>query len=43
MNGKEEHIVIDIGFKMFFPDFKSNAMYKGMDLGKEYTLEELGL
>lgn len=43
MNGKEEYIVIDIGFKMFFPDFKSNTMYKGMDLGKEYTLEELGL
>lgn len=43
LNGKEEYIVIDIGFQMFFPDFKSNAMYKGMDLGKEYTLEELGL
>ena len=43
MNGKEEHIVIDIGFKMFFPDFESNIMYKGMDPGKEYTLEELGL
>ena len=43
MNGKEEYIVIDIGFQMFFPDFKSNTMYKGMDLGKEYTLEELGL
>ena len=43
LNGKEEYIVIDIGFKMFFPDFKSNTMYKGMDLGKEYTLEELGL
>ena len=43
MNGKEEYIVIDISFQMFFPDFKSNTMYKGMDLGKEYTLEELGL
>lgn len=43
LNGKEEYIVIDIGFQMFFPDFKSNAMYKGMDLGKEYTIEELGL
>ena len=43
MNGKEEYIVIDIGFQMFFPDFESNTMYKGMDLGKEYTLEELGL
>lgn len=43
LNGKEEYIVIDIGFQMFFPDFKSNAMYKGMDLGKEYKPEELGL
>ena len=43
MNGKGEYIVIDIGIQMFFPDFKSNTMYKGMDLGKEYTLEELGL
>ena len=43
MNGREEYIVIDIGFQMFFPVFKSNTMYKGMDLGKEYTLEELGL
>ena len=43
LNGKEEYIVIDIGFQMFFPDFESNTMYKGMDLGKEYTLEELGL
>ena len=50
-NGKGEYIVIDIGFQMenrhkffmFFPDFKSNTMYKGMELGKEYTLEELGL
>jgi len=51
MNGKVEYIVIDIGsqlenrhkFFMFFPDFKFNTMYKGMELGKEYTLEELGL
>jgi len=51
MNAKGEYIVIDIGFQlenrhkffMFFPDFKSNTMYKGMELGKEYTLEELGL
>lgn len=26
-----------------FPNFKPNAMYKGMELRKEYTLEELGL
>lgn len=25
------------------PWFKGNAMYKGMKIGKEYTLEELGL
>ena len=43
MNGKGEYIVIDIGFQMIFPDFKSNTMYKGMGLGKKYTLEELGL
>ena len=43
LNGKGEYIVIDAGFQMFFPDFEANTMYKGMDLGKEYTLEELGL
>lgn len=26
-----------------FPNFKPNAMYKGMELRKEYTLKELGL
>lgn len=26
-----------------FPDFKVGTMYKGMELKKEYTLEELGL
>ena len=25
------------------PNFKANTMYKGMKLGKEYTLKELGL
>lgn len=28
---------------MNFPDFDKGTMYKGMKLGKEYTLEELGL
>nr|DAE64108.1 MAG TPA: hypothetical protein [Caudoviricetes sp.] len=28
---------------MNFPNFKTNAMYKGMELRREYTLEELGL
>lgn len=32
-------ILVDIQF----PFFKGNGMYKGMNLGKEYTLEELGL
>lgn len=26
-----------------FPYFKANTMYKGMELGKRYTLDELGL
>ena len=26
-----------------FPNFKANTMYKGMKLGRKYTLEELGL
>ena len=43
LNGKGEYIVIDAGFQMFFPDFEANTMYKGMDLRKDYTLEELGL
>lgn len=43
LNDRDEYIVIDVGVPMFFPDFKVNTMYKGMDLGKEYTLEELGL
>ena len=28
---------------MFFPNLSNNAMYKGMELGKNYTLEELGI
>lgn len=28
---------------MVFPPFKAGTMYKGMELGKKYTLEELGL
>ena len=30
-------------YEMNFPDFKAGTMYKGMELNKEYTLEELGL
>ena len=29
--------------KMCFPSFKKGTMYKGMELNKNYTLEELGL
>lgn len=28
---------------IIFPYFEANTMYKGMEEGKEYTLEELGL
>ena len=28
---------------MFFPNLSNNAMYKGMKLDRNYTLEELGL
>ena len=28
---------------MFFPNLSNNAMYKGMEVNKEYSLEELGL
>ena len=41
-----EHIVIGLigaGPDMALPLFKSGAMYKGMELGHEYMLEELGL
>lgn len=36
-------IVIKNDCSITFPYFKKNAMYKGMELDKEYTLEELGL
>lgn len=28
---------------MDFPDFEAGSMYKGMELGRCYTLKELGL
>lgn len=28
---------------MFFPNLSNDAMYKGMEVNKEYSLEELGL
>ena len=31
------------GDHMFFPNLSNNAMYKGMKIDRNYTLEELGL
>lgn len=31
------------GWEVELPDFEIGTMYKGMELGKEYKLEELGL
>ena len=31
------------GDRMFFPNLSNDEMYKGMELDKNYTLEELGL
>lgn len=42
----EEYIVIKMlcgENDLFFPSFKKNTMYNGMELNEEYTLEELGL
>ena len=41
----EEYIVIYSGhdISISFPNFKKGTMYKGMELNKEYKLEELGL
>lgn len=40
----DEWINIKLGTEDFpFPSFKEGTMYKGMKLGKYYTLEELGL
>ena len=37
------HILFYEGHYLSFPYFKANSMYKGMELNKAYTLEELGL
>ena len=37
------HIEIKNDLDIDFPDFKLNTMYKGMEVDKEYTTEELGL
>ena len=36
-------IVLCDGDYMYFPFFENDAMYQGMELGREYTIEELGL
>ena len=45
-NGKHEwlnFISKDEGGRFYLPDFKTGTMYKGMELNRKYTLEELGL
>lgn len=43
--GLEEYIIICVKNEasMSFPNFKAGTMYKGMEKGKAYTLEELGI
>ena len=36
-------VMFDNGETMSFPDFKSCTMYKGMEIGRTYTPEKLGL
>lgn len=45
LSGQRQCIAIDIqdGVDIVFPLFKSGTMYKGMETGHGYTLEELGL
>ena len=44
-NSNNERIIIKLydGIDMWFPEFKPNSMYKGMEKNKEYTKEELEL
>ena len=37
------YISLNDGTTTHLPDFDTNAMYKGMELGRYYSLEELGL
>lgn len=45
--GSEEEVIITFDKEgndiMKFPSFETGTMYKGMQINKEYTLEELGL
>ena len=36
-------VIYDGSYGFCLPSFKTGTMYKGMELNKEYTLEELGL
>ena len=42
-SGKEYLVIITDGCWMMFPEFEASTMYKGMKIGKMYTLDELGL
>lgn len=42
-NKRYIHIGFYEGDGLTFPYFKENSMYKGMELNKSYTLQELGL
>ena len=45
-NSKKEYLmgfIKDIGYHLELPPFIKGTMYCGIELGKEYTLEELGL
>lgn len=37
------HIDLSDGDSLSFPNFKADTMYRGMEVGKYYTPEELGL
>lgn len=37
------NIILDDNDELTLPYFKKREMYKGMETGKEYTIEELGL
>lgn len=37
------HIDLSDGDVADFPNFKADTMYRGMEVGKDYTLKELGL
>lgn len=40
----QEYIMIELDDECFgFPYFERGSMYKGMEVDKEYSLEELGL